>query len=1784
MNGTIALTVTNSGGSPITDDFSIRVDDGEDWSSELRYNADLGGTLPLAAGASTTVNFDWNRDFSGDTCDFATITAVVDSQNNLCQCTTENDTVTADFQLTPPNLSPTAIAPNCSGDGTYMVQVTVENNGCSAAGAFTVHLEDTQGNSQDIVVNSLSAGESYTVEFAGWPASCDPDSVTFTAVVDYNNEVCEMDGTDNTSTVVYTNSSPDLIFTQIIPSTSCSSAGNVNGFFDITVQNNGNAPVTDDFKVTLDDGEGWSTEVYYQADLNGTLPIAVGETVTFRVKWDRSFTEAPFTCNFNNIAAGLDMETGICECAAGNNETVTTYHLPYPDLEVQSLLPICHTDGMQQLHVIVGNKGCEDQKEDFNITFSDSTGQTITVSFTAAGGNLPLKAGSTQTLTLAEWTFNCASGQMEYTAAIDTNIADLLGENNVFTYTHTMDVPDLVMEDIDWTCSADGTITFTVTVANDGFASAGNIPVTVYDGDGQAVYSDSITLAAGASTQLTFTTANYPTDQNLTFRFVVDEAENICECNGGNNEKSTVVNCPSTGEEPPLKLSLFCPPGQGQGGLFKFEIKIENTGSIDLPNVTVDDYLPESFQYVAGSSVLNGQAIPDPQITDKLTWSIGTLPTGTSWTLIFTAAADSDIDPGRYCTESQAMAKLFGDAITSTSTMVQCCTVVTRETAAGCCLNVEEWLLDSFRRPEGPVSFIEPYFHTESAMFTVYSIFNLWRNGTLEKDGMPLFMKERLKNYARSTIEEFYLDSGMGLTLPDGSLWLSFAGGYPENNDKQDKHHAHDNHDENKGWVHKQVDETMSVSQIAFELQALNEAVKVEKREDIKKKLTVIIDKKLAFIETALDELPHGWEFKKKKAEHKVKGNTPPEYKVEKLDAKATLYDKASLYLAMAELNNSGYGKAGGLGRELREMLKSIDDKGFDQNNLREEFIFILSLLKTGETDQAKAKISAFERIFATDEHGQSRTKDEKDLLNNLHDYALAAAVDQKAGGKLHPEIVKQMKDKYYLEDTGIFADKQPDFTFKMSLDSLAPLILLFDVNEPEQREQYATTLYRTFDEVGLFLKKRNLVIGKPLYSLLKNYPFSEPLLPVLSFTKAQRSIAPVFSKDAVVHSTQVKPLGEIQIPRAFSKILSPVYETQTSRIADVSFALQYFGQTLMEKDERVIKEEGRSFTATGRKYVDSLLMSGAGLQQDGLTLLPYDTIAVKGPKKGEHNLVPVNAGTGSLFSTKTLANYMSAEKFYIDGAGKQADAVKRLTASQVRIVEAFKKTGYIPEKFNIFTENDKITIIPSKEKASKITIAKLFHMLPKDKDHKFLETALKKAKGLEPEDLLFLSSAPELVPYFEDEIKEIVDYKDSKITYNAADIIGRRLLGRTEGIEESLDNLLKNWDKEAVLPKSDRIATIEKGIIYHHEPRQLLLYLLAAQDVLGSPQSPAPNDFRFKRTLNFFTYLLENEWGLEWNSFIKLPSAEYRVFREEPRDNIEPGDLLNFRVRVDNTCPQGLGRGRDLPSLFLRADFNPALVYTGTEPVEGLTVLDGFRWRYDQFPEGSLLEYTYQAFVPYEFKFSFVDGTIYAGGRQGFEDFGPDSAAGDDCEDIGNVRRLNFIPLNELNGLVFEDRNVNGIKDVGEPGIPNITIKDTVGRVFNSDAEGRFTVLAGNEHEGIQLELKSVPPEYVLLVNPTQLVNRNYTGDIYFPLIPCKTVKGFVYVDENQNGVYDKGETKPAGVLLKAGEKEVLTTTTGAFIFRNLPVLWQEWIKVSEEQPYYKGKLENLKFRVLEK
>jgi hypothetical protein len=357
--------------------------------------------------------------------------------------------------------------------------------------------------------------------------------------------------------------------------------------------------------------------------------------------------------------------------------------------------------------------------------------------------------------------------------------------------------------------------------------------------------------------------------------------------------------------------------------------------------------------------------------------------------------------------------------------------------------------------------------------------------------------------------------------------------------------------------------------------------------------------------------------------------------------------------------------------------------------------------------------------------------------------------------------------------------------------------------------------------------------------------------------------------------------------------------------------------------------------------------------------------------------------------------------------------------------------------------------------------------------------------------------------------------------------------------------------------------------------------------------------EFRYKRTLNFFSYLLENEWGIENNDnkgsrYLTLPSQEYRIVKEQPRVNAEAGDTLLFKVKVDNICPPGTGLGHDLSDVSIKANFTPPLIYGGMgEEVPGLESNGLFQWNFENLVQGSSFEFIYQAYVPGDFSANYIDGSITAYGIQGSDGNGN----GNKCEGTNRFNRLDVVPLTQLRGVVFEDRNVNGFKDLGEPGIPNILFKDTRGYYFRSDAEGRFTFFAGRDFEGVQMELKTIPAnylyipadlisyhgphDYLVITEPTRLVNKNFVGEIYFGLVPCKTVTGFVYIDENNNNDYDDGETRPSGVQLNAKDKQVVTGKEGQFIFRNLPELWQEWIKVSEKQLFYKEDVKKLKINI---
>ncbi len=1845
----VAVVVNNNGCDTATNAV-VRLSDNDGQTADQ--------TVTLAAGASQTLTYaPWPADGSPAALIF---TASIDPAAAICELSSADNS--ADNTFNRPNLNLVSISPSCTADDTFQVSLVIGNNGSSAiSNDFIVRLADNDGHSVDQNFTAiggtlpLNNGTQQTVVFSNWTVDCNPTTINFSGALDPTNQVCESNSGDNTNTGTITVF--DLQAVSVTAAAVCSSDGTITGTMAVTVANTGGNAINSDFRILVNDGQGWTSELWYQADLGGTLPLAVGVNDTVTFNWTRSFPATPYVCSFPAITVTVDSQGDICECTHSNNTHSGTYNLVFPDLTITAVANtiICLSDGsLTGTTVSVANNGCaaansvvvrlisdcglnfSDQTVDLaagenrDVFFAFSTGITgCTCNFSASidpdnaiceldGGNntnasiLPLAipdievggenlnvacsndgsitVGGTVSLVnngcgpaltdaigmrftlysesdchgkvLDQWTqifsgvnIDAAGGSQSFSvqaheiignicsltpgcrlsvrieADYDQRICEWDGTDNAHCANLDLACLDLAFSDVFWQCDPAGAITWNLLVSNSGNSVADNVLIRIYDNVPSLIYEQRVSIAAGATVTLTFTSAAYPVARDHEFRLVIDENNEICECDGQNNLRLVTVNCPFTGE-PRLEIKKTCPPAQQPGGIFRFEIEVRNSGEGSIDDVEIEDVLPAPLQYVSGSSALDGKAIADPSGTTVLTWKIGNMASGSSHILVYSLIAPADADPGRYCNQAQAWGTAL-DGRRSESEKTTCCIILRRE-AGGCCLIIDERPMGFVQYPELAMAYIEPYFHTEKAMFASYAALHLWENIGFEKGSLPDFVRERLKNYALSNVEELYFRSGLGLTLPNGSLWLSYAGDYPQK--------------ETGRWKEKNTIRSMTPAQVAFELLALNKAAAREEKAKSKDMLNDLITKKLEFMAPHVPSLPKSWKFADGRAVRQKE--------------KADLYDLASLYFSLTELGKAGWKEAAMLGPQLRRELTSLDNEKFDNLNLREEFLFILALKENGEAERAAKKISAFEQLF----------RDGKCTPANLPAYAMAVYADFKAGGTISKTLFAEMKSKFYSGDIGLFAEPQADFKQKIDLESLAPLILAFESQMPAEKDLFATTLYRTIEETGLFLKKTNLQVQRPPLNLIKNYPFTQEMLPLLTFIKSYDDMAPVFSETAMVQSPHTAPATENLLPVTYSKVYATQYETDTAQIGLLSFSLQQLGKDLNASTERVLREQGRSLDHSGKKYVRLLLASHAGLDWQGDVFLSTAKLAVKGANPTDMNLEPLDSK--NVFSTDVLANKLVAEKIFLENPGQNRIRLETVKKMQNKLVSQFKTVGFIPTTFTAFKKNEagELVVLPDREKADKMTVAKLQYALP---DISWQQILDKETTVLKAQDMLFLSLAPQkLQLFFEKELRQFLSVRADDFAEIAAQVLARKILGLDT--VKALKKLADIWDHETDLPLSSRMETMNRGQVYHYEPWQVLIYLMATKDNA---------DFQFKRTLDYFTYLLESEWGMNWSEdYDALPAAEYWLVKESPREYPEPGDLLNFNVRVENRCPNGLASAGDLPSLFIKADFTPSLVFAGTELPPDLNLFKPFSWGYQNLEKDSYLQYTYQVLIPREFTENCLQGNIWVRGYTGYQPFGPDSASGEYCENFAQTKRLQLLPQDLIPGLVFADLNLNGRKDTGETGIAAIRFKDNRGRIFRSNAEGRFTVPAGQENVAVQIDFRSIPEDLVLISPPTQLTNRTQRRELTYALVPCRRLQGFVYQDSNQNGFHDEGEPRLAGIMLKAGDKECSSGINGEFIMNNLPDLWRELLEVDKNQNLYSGSLALVKIHITSK
>lgn len=155
--------------------------------------------------------------------------------------------------------------------------------------------------------------------------------------------------------------------------------------------------------------------------------------------------------------------------------------------------------------------------------------------------------------------------------------------------------------------------------------------------------------------------------------------------------------------------------------------------------------------------------------------------------------------------------------------------------------------------------------------------------------------------------------------------------------------------------------------------------------------------------------------------------------------------------------------------------------------------------------------------------------------------------------------------------------------------------------------------------------------------------------------------------------------------------------------------------------------------------------------------------------------------------------------------------------------------------------------------------------------------------------------------------------------------------------------------------------------------------------------------------------------------------------------------------------------------------------------------------------------------------------------------------------------------PLEELNsygavtGRVYQDVNLNGRFDPDtDRAQANVKVRVDGSRYVVSDAEGNFridSVMRGAHN--VYLDLLSVRADLTLLDGGHQEIQLDAKRDaiVDFRLVRTGRVSGTVWLDINENGRFDKGETPLPDIRVVTGSgRDTLTDANGFFLIGDLP------------------------------
>jgi hypothetical protein len=586
------LWVQNSAPVSLDRDFKIRLADDLGGRLEGCWQADFGGPLPIGPVSFGKLDILWP--LQGSACT-GRLKVEVDSDHEIRESDEDNNGAVLEFDIPNQNLRIKAIEPIHPPDHALTVQVEIENNGCQdIVKPFSLHLEDSLGNRQAQKIEEMAVG-SRIVEFADWPVTCTAKEITLTAVVDADNEICEMEGGDNSARLDYTNSLPDLTADAEIK-TVRNPDDTFTGSITVTVQNRGSGPVAEDFVIRLEDGRGWQHRCRYRQDREGTLPLQPGDRFAFTIDWDRQFSTEPGQCRFPDFSLFVDAGSSIPECDESNNTFHTAYGLPIPNLQLVSMTPACIADDYYQVTLVIGNIGCGEVNDDFLIRVQDNDNHTVSKNFSEIGGFLPLLADTTQTVILDTWPVDRTPSTLQFSGQLDPDSEVDSRDPGDNSCTAALTVNDLEASQVTAAavCGKDGNFSgvlkFTVTNRG-GKLIEQDFLIRVGDDKGwrsEHLYARDLggllPLPMGDTFTVTipwdrdFTAAvNDPEFRDFSLYAVVDSSSEICEITDANNRVSATYTF-----APPDLLASSMSAACAADGELQLELTVENRGLSDL--------------------------------------------------------------------------------------------------------------------------------------------------------------------------------------------------------------------------------------------------------------------------------------------------------------------------------------------------------------------------------------------------------------------------------------------------------------------------------------------------------------------------------------------------------------------------------------------------------------------------------------------------------------------------------------------------------------------------------------------------------------------------------------------------------------------------------------------------------------------------------------------------------------------------------------------------------------------------------------------------------------------------------------------------------------------------------------------------------------------------------------------------------------------------------------------------------------------------------------------------